>query len=66
MTVVEQGYDIHSVIGHGSYGQVIKAKRRSSGNFVAIKLIPKVKQSEYHTVKIVREITIMQKLSMIY
>lgn len=66
MTAVDEGYDIHSIIGNGSYGQVIKAKRRASGKFVAIKLIPRVKQSEYHTVKIIREISIMQQLSMIY
>ena len=66
MTVVEKGYDIHSIVGNGSYGTVIKAKKRDSGNYVAIKMIAKVRQSEYHTVKIVREISIMQKLTMIY
>jgi len=43
MTAVEHGYDIHSILGEGSYGKVIKARCRKTGNFVAVKMINKVR-----------------------
>jgi hypothetical protein len=36
-------YQVHEMIGEGSYGRVFKATCRATGNPVALKLIPKVR-----------------------
>jgi serine/threonine protein kinase len=38
-------YQVHEMIGEGSYGRVFKATCRATGNPVALKLIPKVRYS---------------------
>ena len=52
-----------SVIGRGSFGQVVKAHCKASGKCVAIKLITNLDNDEYDYVKVVREIQILHKLS---
>lgn len=40
-------YKLTSLIGSGSFGQVVQAKHRASGTKVAIKLIENVFDDEY-------------------
>jgi mitogen-activated protein kinase 1/3 len=51
------------LIGVGSYGEVVQAKHKASGQIVAIKLIKNILRTEYETKKIVREIQILRHLS---
>jgi serine/threonine protein kinase len=45
-----------SIVGRGSYGQVLKARCKTTGKSVAIKLITNLDNDEYDYVKVVREI----------
>lgn len=56
-------YELLSVIGRGSYGCVSKAKCKRTGKLVAIKIFEKHENSEYDTVKLVREILLIKKLN---
>ena len=49
-------YQLQSTIGSGSYGEVVKAKCRSTNAPVAIKFIQNVAENEYDCVKVIREI----------
>jgi mitogen-activated protein kinase 1/3 len=51
------------LIGVGSYGEVVQAKHKASGQIVAIKLIKNILRTEYETKKIVREIQILRHFS---
>lgn len=50
-------------LGKGSFGTVIKAKHRETGQKVAIKLMKDVNKSSYSLRKLLREIIILRKLS---
>ena len=54
-----------SIIGKGSYGCVSKAKCRITGQFVAIKIMENHTDTEYDTIKILREVLIMKKMNKI-
>ena len=60
---IQTKYELLKVIGRGSYGCVSKAKCKNTGKFVAIKVFEKHTNSEYDTVKLVREIILMKKLN---
>lgn len=51
------------MIGRGSYGCVTKAKCKTTGRIVAIKIFHNHSDREYDTVKLVREIMIIKKLN---
>ena len=53
---VSKDYEILEIIGQGAFGQVARAKSRSSGKTYAIKMIQNVFHSSYETKKILREI----------
>ena len=49
-------YELIKLIGIGSYGEVVHAKSRKTGQEVAIKLIDGVMKHSYDSKKVVREI----------
>ena len=53
---VNKKYEMIEVLGKGSYGQVSKAKCRKSGRIVAIKLMDNQTNTEYDSIKLLREI----------
>ena len=60
---IKHDYKILQVIGHGTFGQVVKAKIRQTGEYVAIKLISNCFQNESIARQICREIMLMRRLS---
>lgn len=55
-------YDKIIKIGHGTFGEVIKAKCRRTGNFVALKKILMENEKEGFPITALREIRILQKI----
>ena len=55
-------YQIMQEIGQGSFGSVIKANCKSTGQDVAIKLIKDFQKYDYDCCKVIREIQIMTNL----
>ena len=53
------------VLGRGSYGCVTKGKCRTSGRLVALKVMENQTDTEYDTIKLVREIQLMRRLNKI-
>jgi len=53
-------YNYHKVLGEGSYGKVVLASNRWTGNMVAVKFIPGIFDNDYDCVKTTREIQIMR------
>ena len=51
------------MIGEGTYGQVVKAKHRKTGQIYAIKLIKDIFHNEQHAKQVCRELKIMRHLS---
>ena len=47
----------------GSYGEVVQAKHRATGQIVAIKLIEDLFKNSYDSKKIVREIQILRQFT---
>ena len=62
-TQVQKDYQLHEVLGEGSFGQVYKATSLKTGQEVAIKLITGVQETSYYSRKVLREIIILRKLS---
>ena len=60
-----ENYDLIDIIGEGSYGEVMEAKCKVTGERVAIKYVKNIYENEYDWVKTLREIQIMRKLSAI-
>lgn len=58
-TEIEPKYQILDFVGQGSFGQVVKAQNKSTGQIVAIKLIQDIFSNHYNAKKVVREIMIM-------
>jgi len=56
-------YELIQLIGIGSYGEVVHAKSKATGQEVAIKLIDGLFKSNYDSKKIVREVQILRQLS---
>ena len=48
------------LVGKGSYGSVSKGKCKKTGRIVALKVIEGQKNTEYDTIKLVREIMLMK------
>lgn len=59
---VRDRYDLIRILGHGSYGEVAEATRKSSGTRVAIKRIHNVFDMEMDTKRILREVNILRQL----
>ena len=55
-------YQIIEVLGKGSYGCVSKAKCLKTGRIVALKIMENQTNTEYDTIKLLREIQLMKKL----
>lgn len=62
-SIIKEKYEMVSIIGKGSYGCVSKAKCKSTGKYVAIKIFNNHSNSEYDTIKLVREILISKRLN---
>ena len=58
-------YEITEVLGKGSYGCVSKAKCKTTGRVVALKIMENQTDTEYDTIKLVREIQLMRRLNKI-
>lgn len=59
---IEQKYEITSVIGKGSYGCVSRGICKTTGREVALKIMINQTTTEYDSIKVLREIQLMQKL----
>jgi mitogen-activated protein kinase 1/3 len=62
-SAVFTGYQLVDKLGQGSYGCVVKAICKVTGQNVAIKLVKNFSAYEYELVKVVREIQIMKALT---
>lgn len=60
---IKKDYKISQVLGSGSFGQVVKAKDRATGQQVAIKLIQNIDQDDQYLKKVVSEVQTMRKLT---
>ena len=60
---ITKKYQLISHIGQGAFGQVVKAKNFSTGDFVAIKQIKNIFRNYYECRKVMREISILRRLS---
>ena len=60
---IEEKYFFTDLIGKGSYGSVSKGKCKKTGRVVALKVIEGQKNTEYDTIKLVREIQLMKSLN---
>ena len=60
---IKKNYKLLEELGKGSFGTVIKAKHRETGQKVAIKMIKEIDKSTYALRKLLREIIILRKLS---
>lgn len=58
-----QKYELIEFLGEGTYGQVIKAKSKETGEIVAVKLIKNIFKCVYQARLAYREIFILRKLS---
>lgn len=54
--MIELRYELIEKVGEGSYGSVVKAKSKSSGKTVALKILINQTMTEYDTIKVLREI----------
>lgn len=53
-------YDILEIIGEGSYGKVVKAMHKETGEYRAIKYIEEALFNAYEAKKVCREIQILR------
>ena len=60
---IEEKYQFIELVGKGSYGSVSKGKCKATGRTVALKIIEGSKNTEYDTIKLVREIQLMKRLN---
>lgn len=60
---VGDNYEILKQIGVGSYGSVVKAKNKKSGNFVAIKKIGQLFVDLIDCKRVLREITLLKRIN---
>lgn len=60
---VYSSYEPIRDIGFGTFGQVVLARFKETGEIFAIKLIRNVFSSKYHCKKVLREIGILRRLS---
>ena len=59
---ITDDFKICKIIGQGAFGQVVKAKNRVSGEYVAIKLVTNCFYNSASTRQILREILLMRRL----
>lgn len=59
---VKKNYTVETVLGQGSYGQVAKAKNKTTGEIVAIKKIQNVFSDPVDAKRILRELCIVRQL----
>ena len=62
---VQHEYELLSVAGEGSVGQVYKARNKNNGQLVAIKYLDNVFKDEFTARKILREISIMRQFTQV-
>ncbi len=59
---VMENYQLHTLIGEGSFGKVYKGRRKLTGQVVAMKFIPKLGKSEAELKSLKKEIEILKSL----
>lgn len=60
--LIDQKYELVSVLGKGSYGCVSKGRCKKTGRIVAVKIMENQTDTEYDTIKLVRELKILLRL----
>ena len=60
---LRETYEILKPLGSGAFGSVVKAKMRSTGEIVSIKLIEECFKNTHRARLLLREIVILRKLS---
>ena len=60
---VSKEYKLKQYLGHGSFGEVVRAQHKKTGEYFAIKYISNVVKDDYSAKKILREITILRQLT---
>ena len=62
---IEKKYEFIEVLGRGSYGCVSKGRCKATGRIVALKIMENQTDTEYDTIKLVREVQLMRRLNRI-
>ena len=60
---IEKDYEFLEFLGEGTYGQVVKAKHKQSGQVYAVKLIKNIFKCVYQARLTYREIFLLRKMS---
>lgn len=62
---IEKKYEFTEILGKGSYGCVSKGKCKKTGQIIALKILVNQTETEYDTIKVLREVMLLNKLNKI-
>lgn len=62
---VSSKYKLLSIIGFGTFGQVVEAQNKSTNEIVAIKLISNIFRNELYLKKVISEVQTLRQLTQI-
>ena len=60
---IQKKYEFIEMIGKGSYGCVSKGKCKTTGKHVALKILVNQTETEYDTIKVLREVMLLNRLN---